>query len=478
MDESNKSGSAATLAPPAQGGFIKRYVQWFERWMPDSMVIVLMLTLVVALIAGLACGSPIIFSAPDKISLVDAWAGGFWGLLDFSMQMTLIMITGSMFANAPPVKKALVALARIPNTQNQAFLMSLIVGTMLSWLHWGLGTMGGIVIGLEILVQAKDKGYKIHMPAFIGLMVCRLAFAGAGLSQSAALFATTPGRLAALVPAEYADRIPLFPLTETVLQPLVFFQIVALSVVSWFFIQFMLPKNEADYEEISDEFCAKVKKGSEMPKADRSTFAGLVNHSYLITIAIAGAGLWWIGGILYKRGISGLSINNYNFIVLMLGMLLNGTPAKVQKCVVDSVGSTWGIIIQFPFYAGIFGIISSTGLAHLITQLFINVSSQGTFPAIAYLYSATLNMFVPSGGSKFIIEAPYIIPAAIEVGASIPSVINAYIFGDLTTNIIQPFWLLPMITMFKTKFSRIMPYSLIFASLALVFQTIVFLLLY
>lgn len=461
--------------------FIDRYVQWFEYWMPSSTVIVLLLTLLIALSAFVFCDSPIFVSIGNKKSIVDSWADGFWGLLEFSMQMCLIMITGSVFSNAPIIKSGLVRLAKMPNTQNQALLMNLIVGCILGWIHWGIGMMGGIVIGRETLAQAKLKGCKIHKPAFIGITVCRMAYAGAGLSQASALFAATPGKLASLVPKEFSALVSTIPLSETTLRPVVFFQIIALSILTWFFIQFMLPKKEGDIEEISDEFCQEILnsgKFSSVQSSEKLTFAEKLNQTYIFNIIIGGAALIWVGQILFSKGIVGLSINNFNFLMLGLGLLFTGTPAQFTKCVTDFVNSVWGVIIQFPFYAGIFGLITYTGLAHHITELFLNISTPTTYPAITFVYSTVLDIFIPSGGSKFVIEAPYVIPVAIKLGVPISTTINAYIFGDLTGHIIQPFWLLPIISMYKTRFSQIMPYSFIFALIAIGFNILVFLFLY
>ena len=146
-------------------------------------------------------------------------------------------------------------------------------------------------------------------------------------------------------------------------------------------------------------------------------------------------------------------------LMLMLGILLHRSPASFTKAVAASVGSVASVIIQFPLYAGIYGIINYTGLTGVIADFFKAISTAHTFPAIAFVYSAILNFFVPSAGSKFIIEVPYIIPTAIDLGADIPAVINAYSFGDYATNLIQPFWALPVLGMFKLKFKDIIPYG-------------------
>lgn len=458
--------------------WIDSYVGWFQRWMPDSIPVVFILTLVVAIIALVTVKVPIFNSTDLQTSIIDAWGKGFWGLLSFSMQMSLIMVSGYVVANAPVVRRGLTKLASVPNNQTQALLMSLVVGTILSWIHWGLGTMGGIVVGRQILAQSKVKGYKIHEPTFVGLIVCRSAFGSAGLSQSAPLWATTPGVLASYVPEQYHGMIDLIPMTETVLRPVMFLQIGILFVLAWFLIQFMLPKREEDIVEISDAFRDEILTAGQMEIPKRDSFAAWMAYSPILNIIIGGAGAFYIGRYLLQNGIIGLSIDNFNFLMIIAGILLCWTPARFAKNVQESMSSIWGVVIQFPFYAGIFGIIRYTGLSEVITHMFISISTEKTFPFVAFIYSAVVNIFVPSGGSKFAIEAPYIIPAALELGTPLWKVINAYVWGDLTTNIVQPFWLLPVISMYKTKFSKIVPYGIIFAVIALIVHSIVILTLY
>lgn len=128
---------------------------------------------------------------------------------------------------------------------------------------------------------------------------------------------------------------------------------------------------------------------------------------------------------------NGLTINNFNFTMLMLGIVLCGTPERFSKACIASVGAVWGVIIQFPLYAGIFGIIVNTGLATVISDAFMAISTTKTFPYVAYIYSAVLNMAVPSGGSKFVIECPYLIDVAAKLNVSVPKLLVAYTYGDL-----------------------------------------------
>ncbi|MDL2219711.1 TIGR00366 family protein [Ruminococcaceae bacterium OttesenSCG-928-O06] len=449
-----------------------RYVGWFVRWMPDSMAIILLMTFVLAIVIKFATGSPFIFSSDTKTSILNAWTDGFWALLTFSMQMTLVMVTGYIVSNVGIVKKGLLKLAELPNNEFQANLLSMVAGTLMSWVHWGLGTMTSIVLGRQILALAKTKkGYKIHLPLYLGMGVMRAAFASHGLSQAPALMATTPGAMAQYVPDAYKDKIGLVPMTQTVLSPQVLISIVILLLSSFVFYFLLRPKRQEDYKEISDEFCEEIlNAGKVTGKPEMKDFATFMNNSPLLTTIIGGFGLVWCAMSLSKTGIIGLSINTFNLLMLCLGLVLSGSPAKFSKIAIESMSNVWGVVVQFPLYAGLFGLITYTGFAGILTNFFLNIATTKTFPVIVFIYSAIINMMVPSGGSKFIIELPYILPAGIELGVPLWKVINSYTWGDLTTNIIQPFWLLPTIAMYKTKFSELMPYGLIFCAWALIFH--------
>lgn len=450
-----------------------RYVGWFTRWMPDSMAIILLMTFVLAIVIKFATGSPFIFNTEEKTSILNAWTEGFWVLLTFSMQMTLVMVTGYVVANVGIIKKGLVKIASLPGTEFQATLMALVVTGFMAWVHWGLGTMAGIVLGQQILLQAKKKGYKIHYPLWLGMGVMRAAFGSHGLSQAPALMATTPGAMAQYVPDAYKDMIDVIPMTQTVLSPYVLGSIFALAAISLGFFFLLRPKSPDKYVEAPEWLLEQVEKaGNVTEKGEVKDFATFMNNTPFLTVIIGLCGLVWCGISLSKTGIVGLSINTFNLLMLSVGLLLAGSPSKFANICIQSMSTVWGVVVQFPLYGGLFGLITYTGFAGILTNFFLSIATAKTFPMITFIYSAIINMMVPSGGSKFIIELPYILPAGIELGVPLWKVVNAYTWGDLTTNIIQPFWLLPTIAMYKVKFSELMPYGLMFCAVALVYHAI------
>ncbi|MEA4814262.1 MAG: TIGR00366 family protein [Oscillospiraceae bacterium] len=448
-----------------------RFVDGCYRWMPNSLVLVFLLTILVAVLAVIFCGSPLITSTETKKSLVDAWNGGFWNLLTFAMQMSLVMLTGFILASAPVVKRGLTKLASIPNTTAGAMLLCGVATIIIWWVHWGLGMMGSIVLGRLCAAQGKKKGYKLDVPWLVAYL-WGVECAGVGISQAAPLYGATPGYLQGLVVSDAVRALipDTIPLADTVVNPLIIGQNIILFLVIVFVAYFIRPKRAERILEVSDTFTEEIMQVEVIEKPDRSSPAAWINSSPLLNIIIGGFGLIWSVRLLATTGIVGISLNNFNFIMLMLCVLLCWTPNVFGKSCLDAIGNIWGVVIQFPFYAGIFGLITLTGLNEVIVNFFTSISNHDTFPLVAYVYSGLLNLVVPSGGSKFIIEAPYIMEVCTRLDISIARIIDVYNFADLNTNIIQPFWGLAFLAMFRVDFKQIIPYTAIIALAVFVFN--------
>ena len=452
------------------------FIRFFEKWTPNSMVFTFLLTIVVGILALLFTPTPLLFtSAEGQLSLVDAWVQGFWNLLTFAMQMALIMITGSVVATAPPVKRALHRLAYVPNSPFSAIMLILLVTGITYWIHWGVGMMFSINLGREILAASREKGYKIHQPAFVALSYSTFA-AGIGLSQAAPILGATPGALQDLVVSDAVKAyIPeTVPLTQTVLSPINLLHcgliLLVVIVLGWA----LYPKKDSQIVELSDELYEDIKKSGEaqLSRHKATSPADWINHSPLLNLVIGGFGLFWIIKLMASGGFANISLDNINFILLILGVLLCRDPETFCSCVMQATASVWGVIIQFPFYAGIFGMIAYTGLSDVIVNFFMSFATKGNFPMVAYIYSAILNMAVPSGGSKFAIEAPYILDVCSRLDIDVGKILLAYTFGDQTTNIIQPFWALPFLAMYKLDFKHILPFAFMICIAALIIDCI------
>lgn len=413
------------LQVPQSQRLMDAYIAWFIKWIPESYFFCLGLTILSVVMALWLTPTP--FWSAGKVNIVDSWVKSFWSLLAFTMQMTVLLVTGNAVAASPPARKLLSWIASVPKTPAQVIAVGAFGAALIGYIHWGIGMMGAIVLGRELSAVAKSRGIKVHAPSLVAAIFLSFMPASAGISGAAALFASTPGYLKRLVAEQYKASTPeTITLVQSVANPAFISTLVLGVIVCTAICIIMMPAREDRIEEISDSFMNKVLHASDEFVADRSTPAGRMNNSVIIMYLIGGLALAWSLLNLYNVGLSGLTLDNYNFLMLGLGMVLCGNPELFCKHIRSGLDGTWGFTLQFPFYAGIFGIISQSGLGEIIAHFFVSISTGQTFPVIAFIYSALLNIAVPSGGSKFVIEAPYIIPAAIETGAKLPAILSAY----------------------------------------------------
>lgn len=434
-----------------------RFAHWSTRWVPDAMVFVLVLSVVVYVMA-------LILTPSGPYQLIDYWSKGFWVLLTFAMQMTVLMITAFTVAESPQVSRALKRIAQWPKTALQAIIMFALICGVLWYIHWGIGMMASIILGREI---AKNKrGLGIHYPFLVAIAYGMIVMAN-GPSMAAQLLLATPGH--------FMEKVTgVIPLKYTTFDIHLLVMNIVLMVAMPFLLWLIMPKG-SNVSEVTDDILAQYGGQQENESTvDRKSLppAQRWDRSPVFVYIVGIAGLIWIINFFRTKGIVNLDLNSLNFTFLILGMMLQRTPHDYIEAVKRATGNVYGVIIQFPFYAGIFGIINYSGLAKVIADWFVSISTPDNFPLIVYWYSALLNFFVPSGGSKFVIEAPYILPAAKQLGANVNYVVNAYTFGDLHTNLLQPFWALPILASFKLRFRDILPYGLVICGFTMVLTSL------
>jgi short-chain fatty acids transporter len=434
--------------------------RWSVRWIPDAWVIVVLLTFVVFVLAFfLAPGELGVGKAGD---LVAGWGDGFWELLEFGMQMALIMLTGYVVATSPPFRRLLTWVADRPKGPKSAVAVMAATSMILVLINWGLGLIGSAVLVRYMATRQTKVDYRLLVAA------AYLGMAGtwhAGLSASAPLLVATPGNFA----EEYFGR--LIPVSETIFSP--FSMILTLVViVLWVVMTPLLhpqpdktvppPADIAEAADVDDDSVRAEGPGAATAPV-RPTPAIRIENSVWVNMVIGGIGLVYL--VVHFAGLeegvlSGITLNTVNFMFLFIGILLHGTPASLLKQAERGGSFVWGIIIQFPFYAGILGIITATGFSERIAGWFTAIANEHTFPLVTYWYSGLVNLFVPSGGSKFAIEAPYIAEAAQSLGVSPELTVLAYAWGDMATDAIQPFWALPLLAIARLGFRDVMGFLL------------------
>jgi len=438
---------------------IDKFTEWSLNWVPDSMVFVLILTFIVV-VAALGLTKSSVFD------LIEWYQGSFWILLTFAMQLCILMITGFVVADSKLVKRGIIALLDYPKTAKGTVAMFCLAGGAVAWVHWGVGLMFCMIMGREL--ATRKRGLGIHYPFVAALTYGVTNVMCNGPSQSAPLLVATPGNF-------LEKLIGVIPLNETALSPF----LIGLQLVLYLTIPivaiYLMPKKERAVE-MSDALYKE--STATMPEEDAAALrpAERWDRSKILQSILALGILAWVGNFLYTKGFGQLNLNSLNFLFLGLALILHGSPRSFTESLKKGITTTSGVMIQFPMYAGIFGMISNSGLSEMITKWFVSFSTPATYSWVIYLYTGVMDFFVPSGGSKFVIEAPFILPAAQQIGIPVSHVINAYSTGAQWANNLQPFWALPVLAAFRLRFQDILPYTFVIWLYAGIISSIAFLL--
>jgi short-chain fatty acids transporter len=424
-----------------------KFEYWVRNYMPDPFLLALILSL--ATFALALALTPFGFN-----DLIKQWFGnskdeGFWGLLPFAMQMVLIVVTGEAVAASPIVHNSIKRLAGVPKTAASSVAIVSFVSMILGWVHWGFGLISAALLSREVAAQAKARGIKIHYPLLGAAGYTSLLIWHGGTSASAPLLVNTPGHFLDSV-------IGLVPLRETIFNPMNFTACGLLLVTVPFILAAMTPKD--NQTEISPEALTQMKPVE--LDIDRSTVAGKIDASPLTSWLIVIIGAVFLIGYFREKG-ADLNHNIVNFMFLMIGLLLHRSPVAYMKAISQSMRGTAGIVLQFPFYGGIMGIMKASGLGHLIAGFFVKFATATTLPFFAYLSSVFTKLFVPSGGGEWAIEGPVMLEAAKQLGASYGATIMAVAYGNMVGNMFQPFWALPLLGIMGLKAREIMGYCLV-----------------
>jgi short-chain fatty acids transporter len=409
-----------------------------QRYLPDPFIFVILLTGVVFILG-------LIITGQSPVKMVSYWGDGFWKLLEFSMQMVLILVTGYVLASSPFFKKMLRKLAAFAKTPGQAIISVTIVALAASWINWGFGLVIGAIFSRELARQVKNTDYRLLIAsAYSGFVVWH-----GGLSGSIPLTIATPGHF-------MEDVMGVIPTSETLFAPYNLFIIIALLIILPITNRLMLNKDEAHYIDSS------VLEGNleAATVAETDSPAEKLENSIWLSMII---GILGLGYMIYFFAVNGfnLNINLVNFIFLFLGILLHKTPRNYINSVAEAVKGASGIIIQFPFYAGIMGMMVGSGLVTEMSEWFVAISNQYTLPLFTFLSAGIVNMFVPSGGGQWAVQAHVVLDAAKELGVSPAKASMAVAWGDAWTNLIQPFWALPALAIAGLKAKDIMGFCLI-----------------
>ncbi len=417
---------------------------WSQRWFPDAFVFALS-GLIVVFVAGSLMGIAI-------RDLIKYFGDGFWSLIPFTMQMAIIIIGGYVVATSPPVHRLIRWLASIPRTPRAAVAFVAFFSMATAMLSWGLSLIFSGVLVREVVRNVRGIDYRaIGAAAYLGTgSVWAL-----GLSSSAALVMATP----AAIPTALLKISGVIPLRETIYtwQSLATAGILMLAGVVVAYLS-----APASSTKTAESF--GVTEGLELQKLEeRRAPAEWLEYAPVLSVVVGALGMAYLVQVLAARGpLAALDLNTYNLLFLMLGLLLHWRPRSFVRAVNNAVPATAGVLIQFPFYGGIFGIITLSPISRDLAHFFVSFSSTNTYPILVSIYSAILGMFVPSGGSKWIIEAPYVLQAAKDLHVNLGWVVQIYNTSEALPNLINPFWMLPLLGLLKVRARDLIGYGLVY----------------
>ncbi|MBY6060439.1 TIGR00366 family protein [Microbacterium esteraromaticum] len=418
--------------------------RFLEQWIPSALTFAIVLTFIVAILA-------MTLTQTSPVDVVVSWGDGLAGLLAFMTQMCLILLLGYMLANTGPVRKLLGWLARVPSNAAFAYVFVFIVAALACLITWGLGLIVGTLLAREVAVQARKRGMKVHFPLLVaagysGFVVWHMGYSGSG-----PLTAATPGSF--LAPALNDEVIPV---TETLFSTWNLLAAVSVIVVCSLLFFLIRPRKDDPIFELPVHVGSEEHDEADDPVV---TPADRVDASRILTLALGAALAVYLVVHFVQGGTLTLDIVNWSFLALILLLVRN--PFELIHLTKKAASNVGEILVQFPLYAGILGIMAGSGLIELFSNSFVAIATPVTFGVLAFLAAGVVNFFVPSGGGQFAVQGPIMLDAADQLGVDPAVAVMAVAYGDQWTNMIQPFWALPVLAIAGLKMRDILGYTFV-----------------
>lgn len=419
------------------------YVRLVNAYLPSPFSI----AAVLSVLAFVLC---LLFTASTTIEVFSYWHQGFWELLAFSMQMVLILVLGHALALTPAAQRAIRFITGFATNSARAAALVGFSALLVGFINWGLCLIFGAILARRVGEKAKAEEIPLNYPlvaaaGYTGMMVWHGGFSG-----SAPLVVAEKGHF-------LSDTIGQIPVTETLLSPLniICFLLLISLIPALLFLsgKRTMPTPLPDLSEKTTTQ-TKARAGTPAEKLDGSPFLAWLLAGGILFVALYTG---WSASASNPLGF--LDLNFINFCLLGLGLLLHGSVYSFLAAVQEAVGGASGIIIQFPLYAGIMGIMKYSGLITDFSNFFISISSQQSLPVFTLISAGLVNIFVPSGGGQWAVQGPVIVQAAQALNVSVSKIIMALAYGDGLTNMLQPFWALPLLGITRLDARDILPYS-------------------
>jgi len=429
-----------------------------ERWMPDPFLFCILLTAATYLLAlGLTPTGP--------VALAQHWFDGLWTILPFAMQMILILLTGYALASSRPVRRLLERIASIPRTQSSAIVILTLASALAALVNWGFALVVSALLAREMgrRVPNCDFGFLVA-GAYSGFVIWH-----SGLSGSIPLVSATAGSELNFI-AKHTG-VAVTPLAQTLGLPLnlalVAGTLVGLPLMFWL----MQPRGK-QVRPADPALLAEKPTEEEAGIAKPRTPAERLEQSRGVLLLLVLLGGAYLAHHFSQRGFD-LNLNVVILLFLLLGMALHARPTAYVRAFNQAARVAGPLALQYPLYGGIMGMMTDSGLGAQISQWFVSISTATTFPVFCFWSAALVNLFVPSGGGQWAVQGPIMIPAGLELGVRPEVTAMAIAFGDQNTNMLQPFWALPILSVARLSVRDIMGYCVMTCLLSLALSTLV-----
>jgi short-chain fatty acids transporter len=415
-------------------------VTFVERFYPDPFVFVILLTgVTLCLAVGLTDTS--------ATGALTTWGEGLTGLLPFITQIALTLLCAHALAHTDFVHGIIHRLAAWPRSDRQAYGLVAAVAGVGSLLAWSLGLVVGALIALAVARSGRERGLRLHFPLLVASAYAGFVVWHMGYSSSAALFVATPGHA-----LEAATGI--IPVSETIFAPWNLVLAAVTLVVVAAACASLAPRDTQPVELVEQP-------STEGPNvADRSSFGRWLETNRVVSVAMGGLLIAYLVSWFHARGLE-LTLDVVNWSFLGVGLLLARSPIHYVELILNASRTLGPIVLQYPFYAGIMALMTRTDLIHIFSDGFVAISSPGSLGFWAFISGGVLNFFIPSGGGQWAVQGPIFIEAAQKLGVATPVVVMGVAYGDQWTNLIQPFWTLPMLAIVGLNARAIMGYCFV-----------------
>ena len=435
------------MEAPAEGNVFSRAMRpvntVVERFIPSSLMFTIVLTFLVAILC-------LTLTPAGPLEVLDGWGGGLAGLLEFMTQMALVLLLGHILANTGPVRRLLSWLAGIPRTPLQSYLFVFVVAAAAALITWGLGLVVGALMAREVAARGRDRGVQLHFPMLVASGFAGFVVWHMGYSASGPLTAATEGSF--LTESLGGQTVPI---TETVFSTWNMLAAAATVLVVGLTLYLIAPRGETRIIELPAQKAEK----QEVEAAPLETPADRLDASRVPTLLVGLALTVYLVRHFVLGGTLTLDIVNWSFLALIL--LLTRSAHELIALTAKAASNVGEILLQFPLYAGILGMMTATGLITVLSDALVSVSNPVTFGLFAFLAAGLVNFFVPSGGGQFAVQGPIMLSAGAELGVDPAVTIMAVSYGDQWTNMIQPFWAIPLLAIAGLKMRDILGYTTI-----------------